>query len=152
MYEHIILKYFLKEQSKSPFIYTEKSYLAKDTSRSEWLWPKRQGRDVTGLLRSCFRRRGLGQSDEMISKWWVLAATERRKLQLHQRSWQVMRGTHINLLLLAVLGQGGGGLGEISAVNWSESHSLVPGKLPPRDTGTNPRMVWNVYKCTHLSL
>ena len=69
MYEHIILKYFWKEHAKSPFIYTEKSYLAKDTSRSEWLWPKRQGREVTGLRRYCFRTRGLGQSDEMISKW-----------------------------------------------------------------------------------
>ena len=41
----------------------------------------------------------------------MLAATERRKLQLHQRSWQVMRGTHLNSLLLAVPGWGGGGWG-----------------------------------------
>lgn len=41
-------------------------------------------------------------------KWWVLAATGRRKLQLHQRGWQVMRGTHIHSLLLVGLGRGGG--------------------------------------------
>ena len=45
-------------------------YLAKHTLRSEWLWPKRQGREVKGLLRSCYGTRGLGQSGE---KYWVSA-------------------------------------------------------------------------------
>lgn len=110
---------------KLSFMYTKRAYWATDTLRKEWIWPRRQGREV------------VGQPAEPSPKE---IGVRRRGRELHwdsphlqHSSLQDWRWRNAQWALCYITGTGGV---PVNTADWLEHWFLGPGGHPPHRLGT----------------